>query len=290
MSGLHAALIFRASPDAPPVPSFPPLLSLLTLPSPPPPLLPAGFNRTGFTLCSYLVQVLGLAVDDALSAFNEARPPGVKHEDFVRELRRRYDAVQLPGGSSGCDEECSSSNNGGVGSGGTDAVRRLGNELGSRLVLARGEEGEQGGAHSEVERRGAARPSASHVRVGDGAADVWESGGRLEERCAAARDPAYALSPLNVSHSSASSPTGNQPLQPSPPGGSGRGRPPSGPSRPGGVTGPTGSGGLPSPSSPNCTPLSRVKSSGLTGSLVSENESLGLSERAILQGFRLEGP
>lgn len=49
-----------------------------------------GFNRTGFVLCAYLCQVLGMTVDEALAAFAAARPPGVRHTEFVQELRRRY--------------------------------------------------------------------------------------------------------------------------------------------------------------------------------------------------------
>lgn len=51
----------------------------------------AGFNRTGFVVCSYLVQALGMSVAEALAAFEQARPPGVKHERFVKELHRRFD-------------------------------------------------------------------------------------------------------------------------------------------------------------------------------------------------------
>lgn len=47
----------------------------------------AGFNRTGFVLCAYLIQVCGLMVDEALASFAAARPPGVKHEKFVAEVR-----------------------------------------------------------------------------------------------------------------------------------------------------------------------------------------------------------
>ena len=50
-----------------------------------------GFNRTGFVVCSYLVQALGMSVNEALVAFEQARPPGVKHERFVKELHRRFD-------------------------------------------------------------------------------------------------------------------------------------------------------------------------------------------------------
>jgi hypothetical protein len=50
----------------------------------------AGFNRTGFVVCSYLVEHCGLTVQQALDAFAGSRPPGVKHEKFRDELRRRY--------------------------------------------------------------------------------------------------------------------------------------------------------------------------------------------------------
>jgi hypothetical protein len=49
-----------------------------------------GFNRTGFILCSYLCQVLGMSVDEALEAFATARPPGVRHINFKSELIARY--------------------------------------------------------------------------------------------------------------------------------------------------------------------------------------------------------
>jgi hypothetical protein len=49
-----------------------------------------GFNRTGFVLCSYLVESCGLTADEALENFARARPPGVKHERFKVALRARY--------------------------------------------------------------------------------------------------------------------------------------------------------------------------------------------------------
>ncbi|KAL4852861.1 mRNA-capping enzyme [Chlorella vulgaris] len=49
-----------------------------------------GFNRTGFVVCSYLCQACGLSVEQALESFAAARPPGVKHEKFIRELHVRY--------------------------------------------------------------------------------------------------------------------------------------------------------------------------------------------------------
>ena len=42
-------------------------------------------------MCAYLILVCGLSVDDALASFARARPPGVRHEKFVEELRRRYE-------------------------------------------------------------------------------------------------------------------------------------------------------------------------------------------------------
>lgn len=62
-----------------------------------PNICPAGFNRTGFVLCCYLIEVCGLNVDDALQSFAEARPPGVKHEAFRNELQRRYGRVSMGG-------------------------------------------------------------------------------------------------------------------------------------------------------------------------------------------------
>ncbi|KAK9809706.1 hypothetical protein WJX73_007721 [Symbiochloris irregularis] len=54
-----------------------------------------GFNRTGFVVCAYLVLACGLSVDEALACFAKARPPGVRHEKFVQELRRRYEPRRL---------------------------------------------------------------------------------------------------------------------------------------------------------------------------------------------------
>lgn len=38
-------------------------------------------------VCAYLVLVCGLSVQEALTNFAAARPPGVKHEKFVVEVR-----------------------------------------------------------------------------------------------------------------------------------------------------------------------------------------------------------
>lgn len=68
-----------------------------------------GFNRTGFVVCSYLVQALGMSVDEALAAFEEARPPGVKHERFVQELHRRFDNHRWGSGHSTVGSEMAGS-------------------------------------------------------------------------------------------------------------------------------------------------------------------------------------
>ena len=69
----------------------------------------AGFNRTGFVVCSYLVQALGMSVNEALAAFEEARPPGVKHERFVKELHRRFDTHRWGSGYSTVGSETAGS-------------------------------------------------------------------------------------------------------------------------------------------------------------------------------------
>ena len=38
-------------------------------------------------VCAYLILVCGLSVQEALANFAAARPPGVKHEKFVVEVR-----------------------------------------------------------------------------------------------------------------------------------------------------------------------------------------------------------
>lgn len=49
-----------------------------------------GFNRTGFVICCYLIEKLGYSVEAAIKAFQEARPPGIKHSHFKDELFLRY--------------------------------------------------------------------------------------------------------------------------------------------------------------------------------------------------------
>ena len=53
-----------------------------------------GFNRTGFLICSFLVEKLGFAVDAAVRMFAECRPPGIYKSYYIRELFRRYGNVR----------------------------------------------------------------------------------------------------------------------------------------------------------------------------------------------------
>jgi pimeloyl-ACP methyl ester carboxylesterase/protein-tyrosine phosphatase len=49
-----------------------------------------GFNRTGFFVVSYLIERLGYSVQDAIEAFQQARPPGIRHSHFIDALYVRY--------------------------------------------------------------------------------------------------------------------------------------------------------------------------------------------------------
>lgn len=53
-----------------------------------------GFNRSGFLIISYLVEMDGSSVDAALAEFATVRPPGIYKEDYIKELYRRYDDVE----------------------------------------------------------------------------------------------------------------------------------------------------------------------------------------------------
>lgn len=61
-----------------------------------------GFNRTGFVVCCYLIQHGGMAIEDAVAAFAAARPPGIKHMDFVLELYNRYAPDRVPAALAQC--------------------------------------------------------------------------------------------------------------------------------------------------------------------------------------------
>lgn len=49
-----------------------------------------GFNRTGFFICSYLIEKEGYGVQQAIDEFQENRPPGIRHEHFLDTLFVRY--------------------------------------------------------------------------------------------------------------------------------------------------------------------------------------------------------
>ncbi|MCJ1321285.1 hypothetical protein MMC15_006629 [Xylographa vitiligo] len=49
-----------------------------------------GFNRTGFFICSYLIEKEGCTVQQAIDMFHKARPPGIRHEHFIDTLFVRY--------------------------------------------------------------------------------------------------------------------------------------------------------------------------------------------------------
>ncbi|XP_050547910.1 mRNA-capping enzyme [Daktulosphaira vitifoliae] len=49
-----------------------------------------GFNRTGFMIATYLIEVLDFDVNSALAQFAAARPPGIYKQDYIVELFQRY--------------------------------------------------------------------------------------------------------------------------------------------------------------------------------------------------------
>lgn len=53
-----------------------------------------GFNRTGFLVACYLVERCGFTAKEAIEAFAEARPNGIRHEHFRDRLYVRYSGVK----------------------------------------------------------------------------------------------------------------------------------------------------------------------------------------------------
>ncbi|TPX14806.1 uncharacterized protein E0L32_005201 [Thyridium curvatum] len=49
-----------------------------------------GFNRTGYFIACYLIERCGYGVQQAIDAFAEARPPGIRHQHFRDMLFVRY--------------------------------------------------------------------------------------------------------------------------------------------------------------------------------------------------------
>lgn len=54
-----------------------------------------GFNRTGFFIISYLVETDSTNVDAGLKEFAIARPPGIYKADYIQELFKRYDNMEV---------------------------------------------------------------------------------------------------------------------------------------------------------------------------------------------------
>ncbi|KAL0274459.1 UNVERIFIED_CONTAM: hypothetical protein PYX00_006876 [Menopon gallinae] len=53
-----------------------------------------GFNRSGFLVVSYLVEMLDWELGAAIAEFARIRPPGIYKEDYLIELYKRYDDVE----------------------------------------------------------------------------------------------------------------------------------------------------------------------------------------------------
>lgn len=49
-----------------------------------------GYNRTGMMICAYLIEELHVSVHEALANFKAARPPGIKHQNYIDKLILRY--------------------------------------------------------------------------------------------------------------------------------------------------------------------------------------------------------
>jgi len=50
-----------------------------------------GFNRTGFLICSYLVNIVGWDIDPAVHEFAEKRSPGIYKQHYIEELFDKFD-------------------------------------------------------------------------------------------------------------------------------------------------------------------------------------------------------
>ena len=49
-----------------------------------------GFNRTGFMICCFMIEELGVPVNTAIERWAISRPPGLKHAHFRDELFLRW--------------------------------------------------------------------------------------------------------------------------------------------------------------------------------------------------------
>ena len=56
-----------------------------------------GFNRTGYLICAYLVQVEGCEARAAINMFAHSRPPGIYKQDYLDDFYKRYgDSESIP--------------------------------------------------------------------------------------------------------------------------------------------------------------------------------------------------
>ncbi|XP_065213797.1 RNA/RNP complex-1-interacting phosphatase homolog [Planococcus citri] len=65
-----------------------------------------GINRTGFFICSYMINKLGYNSEKAISEFNSARGHDIERENYLNALKE-YDSNPLQFQSSECDETSS---------------------------------------------------------------------------------------------------------------------------------------------------------------------------------------
>ena len=55
-----------------------------------------GYNRTGFLICSFLIEDYGFATEAAIDEFSRSRPPGIYKQGYLDELCKRYGAEHIP--------------------------------------------------------------------------------------------------------------------------------------------------------------------------------------------------
>lgn len=58
-----------------------------------------GYNRTGYFIVCYLVERCGFGVQQAIDAFAQARPKGIRHSHFKDQLFLRYSELRTQGGT-----------------------------------------------------------------------------------------------------------------------------------------------------------------------------------------------
>ena len=109
-----------------------------------------GYNRTGFFIVCYLVEILGYKLEDAISEFARQRPPGIRHDHFIDSLYVRYTVgLKRPGK----DERKARDGNGhgrsiglrggAVGGEKGELTRRESDGSAGRVTETEGEEGEE---------------------------------------------------------------------------------------------------------------------------------------------------